>query len=408
MVHAAVHAPSPTKTKKGAEVVKNVIAAAPKSALTPTASKMKATAAVAAASAMKVAKALERKANITAADIKAADDAAADALASELKGEGNPITSIVAVGEDLPKSEAEEEGKVLTAVGAETKDKGKGRGKGTGNAKAKGGVSKAAKVLETTPAKKAKTTNPKSTAKEAKKAIPKSKAKEAKNKSAQQAPPAKKNDDGFDIGKNGEELRDSKKTKKFLEILHSGLMPANIRDIFEGAKAKRGSSMRQEETKIINRFLRKKDGTWETVPDSPYFDLRRQYEKKGYQDEYHEGVCWEEAKTKCAGKESLREGVAALRIKRSGSQDWPNSFYHFPRTKIGGVESFAHQSASMVKHAISDEGMQSFALALEAMIPVPGAVLSAFNGNAPGSLSLASAAGTAKDDVVISIMKRSS
>ena len=145
--------------------------------------------------------------------------------------------------------------------------------------------------------------------------------------------------------------------------------------------------MRQEETKIINRFLKKNKGSWETQPESPYFNLRRLYEIKGYQDEFHEGVCWEEAKTKAGGEESLREGVAGLRIERTGSQDWPSSFYHFPRSKIGGIESFAHQSSSIVKHAISEDGMQTFALALEAMIPVLGAVLSAFNGNPPFSLA---------------------
>lgn len=199
-------------------------------------------------------------------------------------------------------------------------------------------------------------------------------------------PVREKNEDGFEVGAHGEELRDPIKAKKFMAILTSGLMPAAIQELYNDAKKKRGSGeMREAETKIMNRFLKRNEqGKFETNAGDPYFKRVREHKQEGYQEEFHDGCCWDEAVQKVGGEDRLEAAVKAGRIKAQGAGDNPMMlFYHFPRTQIGGRETFSRKDVSGMNVPIADEGQQDFALALDAMIPEMGGILKGFSSEGP-------------------------
>ena len=96
--------------------------------------------------------------------------------------------------------------------------------------------------------------------------------------------------------------------------------------------------MQEEQAKIINRFSQRTEQGIVAVPSHPYFERKITHKDTSYQNEWHEGICWEEAKTKCGGRADLQEGVEARRIKTSGSGKWEDLFYHFKRRRLGGPQ----------------------------------------------------------------------
>ena len=62
------------------------------------------------------------------------------------------------------------------------------------------------------------------------------------------------------------------------------------------------SGMQDAETKIINRGVMRTQKGLVACPEDPYVVCTLQHSRKSYQDEWHEEVCWEEAKTRAGGK----------------------------------------------------------------------------------------------------------
>ena len=63
-----------------------------------------------------------------------------------------------------------------------------------------------------------------------------------------------------DTDQKASEGRDPSKAKKFMELKKQGLLPDEIMQAYEQAEAKRGSSMRQELTNIINQTIQRIPG----------------------------------------------------------------------------------------------------------------------------------------------------
>lgn len=117
------------------------------------------------------------------------------------------------------------------------------------------------------------------------------------------------------------ELRDPSKARKFMAMLRSKTLPENVAATFEACKAGRGKTKRQEETAIINRYLKRNEtGRLLTVPDHPYFKRTRAVTHTGIQEEVFDGVIFEEARTRVGGStEDLKEACREGRIRTSGT-----------------------------------------------------------------------------------------
>ena len=123
-----------------------------------------------------------------------------------------------------------------------------------------------------------------------------------------------------------------------MAILMAGLMPNDVKELYDNAKKKRGSGeMRSEETKIMNRFLqRNKDGKFEKNPEDPYFKKRREHKQTAYNDEFHLGVGWDEACMKVGGEDKLTAAVRGKRAKASANgEDWGNYLLPFSSHQSG-------------------------------------------------------------------------
>ena len=74
--------------------------------------------------------------------------------------------------------------------------------------------------------------------------------------------------ENFELGKDGEELRDPVKAKKFMLALHSNQVLATVKSVYDAALVKRGSNMRSSVTEIINRFYKRdRNGKSACIPD---------------------------------------------------------------------------------------------------------------------------------------------
>ena len=138
--------------------------------------------------------------------------------------------------------------------------------------------------------------------------------------------------------------------------------------------------MMQDIAKIINRFYkRNSNGKLVATPEHKLF-TSVEHTKTGYQDEWHEGVIWDVACVKVGGFPNLQDAVHGRRVKTSGTGDWKDLQYNFPRSSVGAREMAAKAIKGQTTHDVTDDGMKSFSLALEDMIPTMGTILKDHDG----------------------------
>jgi hypothetical protein len=184
-------------------------------------------------------------------------------------------------------------------------------------------------------------------------------------------------DEDFEVGFNGEELRDPTKAKKFMLALTKGTLPQPVMEAYAEADAKLGDGKRAETTKVINRFFKRlPNGKLEPQAEHPIFAQRRIVERSGYQDEWHEGVVWEEAVTRCRNSEdALKNAVTCQRIKASGNGGWENLVYHFPRSRVGGATTYRRVEEGSRVTTTTDDMFDKLDEAISSLLPQEGHVL---------------------------------
>ena len=78
--------------------------------------------------------------------------------------------------------------------------------------------------------------------------------------------------------------------------------------------------------------------------------------------------------------QQLQSAVNGKRVLTSGTGDWQDLQYHFPRSQVGAREMAEKTIKGTTTRQITDEGMQSFSLALEDMIPTMGGIVKDHDG----------------------------
>ena len=165
-------------------------------------------------------------------------------------------------------------------------------------------------------------------------------------------------------------MRDAVTAKKFFLMMERGQLPDAVTDAWEDMNKQRGNNMRVGKTKIINRFYKRTAlGTMVAQPDHPLLKRSRTHSTKGVNGDFHDGMIFEEARTKCGGFDELKIGVRANRVKTTGSGDWPDLTYHFRRTRVGAEESFERKDDVTAVKATTHEGFKALEIAMDNFIP---------------------------------------
>ena len=133
-------------------------------------------------------------------------------------------------------------------------------------------------------------------------------------------------------------MRGESKSKEFFAAFHINKIPAQVKHIYDKALSKRGSGMRGDVSKIINRFYaRSKNGNLVEKLEHEMFTMS-EHSVEGYQDEWHDGVCFEEVVARCLTLQDLKSAVYGKRVLTSGIGVWEDVNYHFKRFRVGAKE----------------------------------------------------------------------
>ena len=181
-----------------------------------------------------------------------------------------------------------------------------------------------------------------------------------------------------DISKTstGQEMRDPIKAKKFFAMLHAGTLPDNLKAAYEGAAIEKGTNTFESQTKVINRGVKRVGiGTLVVQSNHPFLTLLKAHVKTGYQDEFHAGMIYEEAKKACGSFEDLKAAVYGNRVTTAGdSPHWEELTYYFKRSAVGSKEEAKKTVTATKKEKVSQETWDKFSAAVDAFIPQTGHV----------------------------------
>ena len=167
----------------------------------------------------------------------------------------------------------------------------------------------------------------------------------------------KVDEEDFEKNKNGDEKREESKSKKFHFLLEKGELGEGVVAAWEKTKLMKGAGMRAEQSKIINRAIRR-EGFGKTVvnDDHPYFASKHGKTEVGWSKQWHEGIVFEEACTRLGGADHLRAAVSRGQVKVSGkSTDERYLMYHLPRSSIGGGWEFKASEVLVGARKSADE-----------------------------------------------------
>ena len=129
--------------------------------------------------------------------------------------------------------------------------------------------------------------------------------------------------------------------------------------------------MRLNQTKVMNRAFKHNDNNkYELQGGHACFKKFKTVERQGFQEEFHEGVVWEEAVTRTGNSEErLKGAVRAGRIKTSGSGNREHLFYHFPRSRVGGSTTHHSLTEGEQSQDTTPEAFNQLAASIDALIP---------------------------------------
>jgi hypothetical protein len=115
------------------------------------------------------------------------------------------------------------------------------------------------------------------------------------------------------------------------------------------------NSMRIDQTAIINAYFAKDpSGKLLANPAHPIFQESRLRERSSWAKQFHEGVIYEVAVGKCGNNpQALQNAVARGQVQIVGQV--PSAMYHFPKTSIGGGQTFTNADNASRSKPI-DEG----------------------------------------------------
>ena len=134
--------------------------------------------------------------------------------------------------------------------------------------------------------------------------------------------------------------------------------------------------MRTEITQIVNRYMtRIGHGKFVGNPEHPMFETLKEHSVTGRQEETLDGVCFEEAVTRCQTVENLTNAVHKGRVTTSGQGDWEDLYFHFRRMSVGSTEEFKTTTRASQKQEGTDDAMQAFSDAVEAFVPRTGSIM---------------------------------
>ena len=158
------------------------------------------------------------------------------------------------------------------------------------------------------------------------------------------------------------EGRDPSKAKKFMELKKQGQLPDEIMQAYEQAELKRGSSMRQELTNIINQTIQRIPGSTDRLNTyvvnkdaAAVLNIKGSHDIKKHKSQWQDGVIFEEAVTRCGTQSALWEAVESGRVASEGGHyDWKQFFYKFPRSSSGTNEVTVRSTAMEIKSIPDD------------------------------------------------------
>ena len=164
------------------------------------------------------------------------------------------------------------------------------------------------------------------------------------------------------------EGRDPSKAKKIMELKKQGQLPDEIMQAYEQAELKRGSSMRQELTNIINQTIQRIPGnidrlnTYVVNKDAAaVLNIKGSHDIKKHKSQWQDGVIFEEAVTRCGTQSALWEAVESGRVASEGGHyDWKQIVYKFPRSSSGTNEVTVKSSAIEIKSIADDSAAKDF------------------------------------------------
>ena len=149
--------------------------------------------------------------------------------------------------------------------------------------------------------------------------------------------------------------------------MQQGLLPESVIQAVEQAEQKRGSSMRQELTNIINQTIERIPGsdhrtnTYVVNEAAAVLNTTASHDIKKHKSSSNDGVIFEEAVTRCGTQQALWEAVSQGRVASEGDNvDWKQFVYKFPRTSSGTKEVTVKSTAMQLNSQPDDGAVNEF------------------------------------------------
>ena len=152
------------------------------------------------------------------------------------------------------------------------------------------------------------------------------------------------------------------------------MLPQNVVNAHDQALKKKGTTMRDEITQIINTAMERVQGsggkmTFVVNSAAPLFTVSTFHNVKHDKADWNDGVIFEEAAVRTGSEDALWKAVQAGRVKVTGGHDdWQMGFYHFPRTSSGPKQSYEKCNNLAITGEPSEGGAQEFFATIDTMV----------------------------------------